>query len=122
MLSLKAKRVTAKILAVLVCALSITVVPGCREKTETTEKQTKNSFTYWCNMPAGIVSVYQSMGEVKMYQQLEKETGIHIDFIHPAAGQASEQFTLMMAAREFPDFIEYNWGVYAGGAEKAVVL
>lgn len=120
MLSLKAKRVTAKILAVLVCALSITVVPGCREKTETTEKQTKNSFTYWCNMPAGIVSVYQSMGEVKMYQQLEKETGIHIDFIHPAAGQASEQFTLMMAAREFPDFIEYNWGVYAGGAEKAL--
>lgn len=26
----------------------------------------------------------------------------------------------MMAAREFPDFIEYNWGVYAGGAEKAL--
>lgn len=88
MLSLKAKRVTAKILAVLVCALSITVVPGCREKTETTEKQTKNSFTYWCNMPAGIVSVYQSMGEVKMLQQLEKESGYTLTlFILPQAGK-----------------------------------
>ncbi|MBQ4110947.1 MAG: extracellular solute-binding protein [Clostridia bacterium] len=109
-----------KIITGALCVIMVLGMAGCGEKNETVQNEKKNSFTYWANMPAGIVSVYQSMGEIKMYQQMEKETGIHIEFIHPAAGQVSEQFTLMMASREFPDFIEYNWNSYAGGAEKAL--
>ena len=51
---------------------------------------------------------------------MEKLTGVKVTFIHPPTGQAAEKFNLMMASKEFPDAIEYNWAKYQGGATKAV--
>ena len=55
-----------------------------------------------------------------MYQQREKDSGIHIEFIHPALGQEAEQFNLMIASRDLPDLVEYNWVNYQGGVQKAI--
>ena len=60
------------------------------------------------------------MNEVRLYQELEKKTGVHVEFIHPPAGQGAEKFNLLIASREFPDVIEYNWKKYQGGGSKAV--
>jgi len=117
----KKKRFVTAIIAVTLLAVSLA---GCGGKKATqkdvSNEEPKKTFTYWCAMPSGLVSQYQTMGEVTMYKELEKRTGIHIDFIHPTSGQEDEQFNLMVAANELPDFIEYNWSNYPGGVEKAI--
>ena len=78
------------------------------------------SFTYWVPMNANIATRIQNYNEVAMYQQREKDSGIHIEFIHPALGQEAEQFNLMIASRDLPDLVEYNWVNYQGGVQKAI--
>ena len=61
---------------------------GTARKAEraTTETEGK-TLSYWAAMDSVLATRVQSYNEVAMYQQREKDTGIHIDFIHPAAGQ-----------------------------------
>ena len=80
----------------------------------------KNTLSYWAIMPKGIVSVCKSFNDVPMYQELEKKTGIHIEFIHPPTGQENEQFSLMLASKDYPDLIETAWVTYPGGQAKAI--
>jgi putative aldouronate transport system substrate-binding protein len=60
------------------------------------------------------------MNDMAVYQEMEKLTNVHIDFLHPPAGQEQEQFNLMIASRDFPDIAEYSWGSYPGGVDKAI--
>ena len=113
-----------KKMAVLFVGLSIPIMSftGCvnKEKGAQSASNGNDSFTYWCSMPAAIVSHCETMADVTMYQELEKRTGVKINFIHPTTGQEVEQFNLLIASREFPDFIEWDWGNYQGGPEKAL--
>jgi putative aldouronate transport system substrate-binding protein len=76
------------------------------------------SLSYWVNLSAN--APIQTMNDMAMYQEMEKMTGVHIDFLHPPAGQQNEQFNLMIASRDLPDIIEYSWGSYPGGVDKAI--
>ena len=111
------KRMLAAALAAMVAAGCLS---GCGDEQaqEPTEKAT--SFTYWAPLNASIASKVQTLGDVEMYKELEKRTGIHIDFVHPPAGQEAEQFSLMVASRELYDMVEYTWPNYPGGPEKAI--
>jgi len=64
----------------------------------------------------------ENLGEMIMYKEMEKLTGVHIDFIHPPTGKDSEQFNLLMAGgiSKLPDMIEFSWGGYPGGADAAI--
>lgn len=81
---------------------------------------------YWKDLPADKVApVFKNMGDTQLYKTLEERTGIKITFLHPPAGQANDQFNLMIASRDLPDIIERNFGDsgiggYPGGAEKAI--
>ncbi len=79
----------------------------------------KKSFTYWCAIAPSLSAGYKSLNELPEYQELEKRTGIHMDFIHPNSN-VNEQFKLLLATGEYPDIIEYSWGDYPGGPEKAI--
>lgn len=107
------------IAGLLTAALASGILTGCGEKPETVGEYEK-SYSYWVEMPSALVSQYQSLSQVSMYQELEKQTGVQIEFIHPPAGQAAEQFNLMIASKELPDMIEYAWGSYQGGPDKAI--
>lgn len=86
--------------------------------------------SYWVpNHPAasGQMKTYAEMG---MYKELEKVTGVKVEFQHPPleVPQAQEQFNLMVATNELPDVIEASWGAtsgavvrYPGGPEKAIL-
>jgi len=63
-------------------------------------------------------TVMKSYNDMKVYQIQEQDTGIHIDFIHPAAGQEADQLNLLIASNELPDIIEINPLNYAGGPGK----
>ncbi len=116
----KRLRTIAALTAVMVCFGAC--LPGCtgKQKSGDAEKD-DNTFTYWAPMPNAAAAYIQSMNELDIYQELEKRSGIHIEFIHPPVGQDAEQFNLMIASGDLPDMIEYYWnGVYTGGADKAV--
>ena len=102
--------------AVAVCGFS-----GCKEEKNTGGTDSgQKTYTYWCTIQSQLMTVYQSLNDVAMYKEIEKKTGVHIEFIHPAASQEAEQFNLMIASRELPDMIEYNWNLYPGGVSKAI--
>jgi putative aldouronate transport system substrate-binding protein len=76
------------------------------------------TLSYWVTLSSN--APIQTMNDMGMYQEMEKITGVHIDFFHPPAGQQNEQFNLMIASRDLPDIIEYSWGNYPGGVDKAI--
>ena len=110
------KKIVAGALALgMLCAAS-----GCGDKKQAGTEENANTFTYWCSMNGAISAAYKSLNEMAMYQELERITGVHIDFIHPTGDQAVEQFNLMVASRNLPDMVEYNWSTYPGGPDKAI--
>lgn len=110
------KKLFALVALVVIFALGLTACGGKNDATSGDD----NSFSYWVSLPSSIATRVNSLGEIAMYQKREADSGVHIDFIHPAQGQDGEQFNLMVASGEYPDMIEYNWATYTGGAQKAI--
>ncbi|GHU73189.1 sugar ABC transporter substrate-binding protein [Clostridia bacterium] len=72
--------------------------------------------TYWMPMNEGAANFISSYAENPAYQTIQKNTGVELEFIHPAAGQAKESFQLIMASGDLPDMIQVqqdSW--YSGG-------
>ncbi len=78
------------------------------------------TLTYWCPLDSKYSATIKSMNELPMSEELEKRTGIHIEFKHPVAGQEEQQLNLMMASDTMPDIIETNWTSKSGGPSKAI--
>lgn len=97
-----------------------TPTPDNREPGRTLFSENPITLTYWAPLDGNAAAVVSSYGEVEIFKEMERLTNIKIDFKHPPAGQEKEQFNLMIAARDLPDFIEYGWGSYPGGPEKAI--
>ena len=49
-----------------------------------------------------------------------KRTGVELEFIAPATGQAAEQLNILLTGGDLPDLIEYNWTTFPGGPQKAL--
>lgn len=106
---------------ILTIAMLSTCAVGCADKKETDEGSV-DTLTYWAPMPGSSAMSMQNLGDLLVYQELEKRTGIHVDFINPPAGQEHEQFNLMLASGvdSLPDIIETTWFSYSGGPGKAI--
>ncbi len=88
------------------------------ESAKLTDKPVK--FTYWVGLSGNAAATINNYKDNAMYKEMEKRTGVQIEFLHPTIGQETEQFNLMVASRDLPDLIEYGWGSYPGGPEKAI--
>ncbi|MDR6880812.1 extracellular solute-binding protein [Bacillus sp. 3255] len=112
----------------LTCTLVGSLLTGCANQGSTTESvstpqgtsEGKISFKYWSPLNPNAAAVVKNLGEVEMYKELEKRTGVHADFSHPPQGNEKEQFNLLIASKDLPDLMEYNWLAYPGGPEKAI--
>ena len=80
------------------------------------------SFSYWVPMQATEASVIKGYHENDVFIEMEKRTGVHIDFIHPAVGQEVEAYNLMIASGDLPDMIEHLEAspIYPGGWDEAM--
>jgi len=109
-----------KIIAVLSLAALISgSFAGCNGDGETTKNDA--SLTYWANMSGASAQTLTSYSEMLMYQEIEKATGVKVEFIHPVAGSTgSEAFNTLLASNDLPDMIEYSWSTYAGGPDAAI--
>ena len=82
--------------------------------------QTDVTVTYWAELNGNVSANYTNLADTAFGKNLQKETGVTIEFQHPAVGQTSEAFNLLLGKTELPDVIEYNWLGYSGGPEKAI--
>ncbi|OPA79440.1 ABC transporter substrate-binding protein [Paenibacillus selenitireducens] len=89
---------------------------------KTTEGAKLTNLSYWVSMHSAAAAQMKTYAEMGMYKELEKITGVKVDFEHPPsdAAQAKEQFNLMMVSEKLPDVIETSWIGYPGGPEKAI--
>jgi putative aldouronate transport system substrate-binding protein len=116
---------------VLALVLIIGLLPGCKKNGVTevlnneNENKTTNSqftekepltFKFWTPFSPSII---KGLDENQVYQELEKRTGIHMEFIHPVEGQENEEFNLMLASNQLPDIIQGELS-YPGGPDKAI--
>ena len=73
------------------------------------------SLSYWVPLNSNVTASMKGFGEIACYKELERRTGIHLDFQHPPLGSDTEQFNLLAASGKYPDVIEYNWLSASGG-------
>ena len=117
---MKIKKIVSTLTAVGLLAASFA---ACTSKeTVNVEKTDGSSFTYWGTLD----SVAQSTGitnyaDMMFFQELEKRTGVKVNFIHPISGSTgNEAFLTMISAKDRPDMIEYSWENYTGGPQAAI--
>lgn len=116
-----------KQMAVLLAAILAAGMSGCAaKKSSKTELNTDIKFpitdaditlTYWMPLNPKVTSFATSFSDVLCYRELQKATGIKLEFQHPSVGQENEQFNLMMASKNLPDLIYYNWSGVSGGVD-----
>ncbi|MBJ9987038.1 MULTISPECIES: extracellular solute-binding protein [Paenibacillus] len=89
---------------------------------KTAEPEKLTHLTYWVSMHPAAAAQMKTYAEMGMYKELERITGVKVDFQHPPTDstQAQEQFNLMMVSEKLPDVIETSWIGYPGGPEKAI--
>ncbi len=106
-----------RVLALLLGVIMVTALfSGCGDD----DKKDENTLSYWVGMNSTIATRVNDFNDIQMYKELEKKSGVHIEFIHPAIGQDAEQFNLIVASGELPDLIEYKWATYTGSPQKAI--
>lgn len=104
---------------ILVIILVTVCFYGCK-KNEKTGESAHGALTYWMPLDAAAATVVSNYGETPFAKELEKRTGVKVEYIHPASGKAAEEFSIMLASNNLPDIVEYSWMNYLGGADKAV--
>ena len=81
---------------------------------------TDETITYWLDLNSNVAANYSSLADTTFAKNWQAQTGITVEFQHPAVGQTTEQFNLLLSNKTLPDVIEYNWLGYSGGPEKAI--
>lgn len=64
--------------------------------------------SYWIDLANTSGADVKSMGDLYCWKAIEANTGINVEFQHPASGQAAEQFNLVVAGNEMPDIMYYS--------------
>lgn len=81
--------------------------------------------TMWCPLQPAAAKHMSSLNEHEIIQEIERRTGIEVEFIHPAIGQEAEQLNLLVTGGELPDIINirtlYSVGA-AGGVDEGDFL
>lgn len=79
-----------------------------------------NSLTYYVTLNPNPGATMKSYSEHLAYQELEKRTGVKVEFQHPSSQQTQDQFNLMLASGKYPDVIEWQWSNVAKGPDNAI--
>ena len=111
-----------KTLALILCvALLATMFVMPVATAESDKPYAGTKLTYWVKFDEKAVGALQSLNDSRYYDAIYEATGIEIEFIHPAAGNESQELALLSAVpEEMPDIIETNWTAYAGGPSAAI--
>lgn len=115
------KKFKKVIIGTLALASACALMASCGSRVETSSGGDFDKITYWCALDANTAQTASNLGDTPFAKKLMEATGTQIEYQHPAQGQASEKFNIMVAMGNLPDIIEYTWNKgYPGGFSKAV--
>ncbi len=126
------KRKMRLFVAVILCVTVMMPMTGCRDKGNSPAEgakadvnfsypiETDETLTYWVRLPATLSTSVKNYGETPFAQEQEKQTGVRVEYQHPAQGQEAEALNLLIASGDMPDIIETNWIGQPGGAASAI--
>lgn len=120
---MKFSKKSAKAVAVLSAACLIgSAFVGCgKEEKKTAAPGEDVTLSFWGVLDANVPGTVSDYGDMMLYQEMEKRTGIKIEFQHPISGSTGQEaFLTMISGSELPDIMEYNWGSYTGGSQAAI--
>ncbi len=113
------KKLTKLTSLVLCAGLIVTSLAACGKKE--TNGDSGEKLTYWLQMSTEASETLSSYNDLLMYQEINKATGIDVEFISPAQGSTGEEaFQILLASGNYPDMIEYSWKRYPGGPDQAI--
>lgn len=76
---------------------------------------------YWIPLGDKASQVITSNAEIPVYDVLQEKTGVEIEWIHSSNTDTATQLNLLIASKNLPDMIFFNWqNQYQGGLAKAV--
>lgn len=108
-----------KIISVMLClAMLITPLMSMAEVTYPLS-ETPIKLTYWMPLNGGAAKYITSYDENTAYAQMQLDTGVDIEWKHPAVGQEGEAFNMMLLSKELPDLIAMA-NKYTGGEHQGV--
>lgn len=81
--------------------------------------ETEQVLTYNVRLGVDLADEVINFGDTPFAKELEKRTGIKVEYQHPTIGNEHESFNLMIASGEYPDIFETNWYNNAGGPTSA---
>lgn len=70
---------------------------------------TDATFVYWGELNSSVSANFNSLADTEIGKDWQEKTGVTIEFQHPTAGQATEQFNLIIADGDYPDLWHRNW-------------
>ena len=59
--------------------------------------------TYWSELNGNVAANFNNMGDTEFGKKLQEESGVKIEFQHPAVGQTAEAFNLLLGKTDLPD-------------------
>jgi putative aldouronate transport system substrate-binding protein len=125
------KQMKKDFLLAALCCFMITMIAGCKKTSSSSVEisqpgefpvVTKGNITltWWQGYHPAHLNTVKSLNDVKAFQELQKKTGITIQFQSPPINQSDEAFSTMVAARNIPDIMTYDIFRYPGGPTKAI--
>lgn len=80
------------------------------------------TLSLWCSIDGTTANNITDYSETPASKELEKRTGVHIEYSHPSSTATQEQFNLLVASGNLPDIMWYNSNsaYYAGGLDAMV--
>ena len=78
------------------------------------------TLTVFAAMDSNLTGIINDYNENEFFEELEKRTGVHLEFIIPASGNEKEAYNLMIASGELADIITHNGYEYPEGLDAAV--
>ncbi|HML48856.1 MAG TPA: extracellular solute-binding protein [Clostridia bacterium] len=79
------------------------------------------TLTYWCAFENNAAKSVSNYAELPLYQELMERLGVKIEFQHPPTGMERDQFKLLVASKNLPDIVEYDWFTeYPKGPQRAI--
>ena len=78
------------------------------------------TISIWSPIGTSALKMVNNLADTYYYKELAKRTGVTVEFTHPAVGEETQSFNLLIASGEYPDVIETGTVSYPGGWDKGI--
>ena len=83
---------------------------GMRRRKKEAQDSGDRPLTYWTAINSSQITTMDNYSMLPMFQKLMEKTGVKLEFLHPPAGQAAEQYNLFNSVGRLPRYYRKETG------------